>query len=278
MNEYEKSRIHTFAVRYKNLYEVLGKETPALYDDFAASLARYGFSKDRYEGSLHEYLTQGRKDRDEFERVLAEENDIIMLGDAVFARWYALLSGKTESLLQEHNRLWMILALSRMIELSQPQKSFAWDFDSAPESVRIISRMMIPSGRTENEAETKQQLSIAREGKVSLICWQYIAAQRKEKIAERKTVHITKEQAELLLAAISGCFAKEGFEMIGLDEAQYEITLISQNKREYKTKGLLNEEDADLSDLSEMIREILHLDELSLFDGRGRKYQYDRQL
>ncbi|MBR3349793.1 MAG: hypothetical protein IKG55_06935, partial [Solobacterium sp.] len=233
MNEYEKSRIHTFAVRYKNLYEVLSKETPALYDDFAANLARYGFSKDRYEGSLHEYLTQGCEDKEEFERVLAEENEIVMLGDAVFARWYALISAKTESLLEEHNRLWMILALSRMIELSYSEKRFAWDFDSAPESVKIISRIMIPSDHTENEAETKQQLSIDSEGKVSLIRWQYLSAQRKEKIAERKTVHITVEQAELLLAEISSCFAKEGFEMIGLSDPQYEITLTSQNKREY---------------------------------------------
>ena len=278
MNEYEKSRIHTFAVRYKNLYEVLSKETPALYDDFAAYLSRSGFSKDRYEGRLHEYLTQGCEDKEELERILAEENDVVRLGNAVFARWYALNSAKSESLLEEHNRVWMILALSRMIELSRSEKSFAWDFDSAPDSVKIISRTVIPSPCTSDETETKQQLSIASDGKVSLIRWQYIASARKEKIIERKTVHIKPEQAKLLLAEISGCFAKESFEMIGLSDPQYEITLISQNKREYKTKGLLNEEDPDLSDLSAMIREILNLDELAVFDDGGRNKQHDRQL
>lgn len=271
MNEYEKSRIHTFAVRYKNLYEVLNKETPALYDDFAAYLSRYGFSKDRYEGTLHEYLSHRCHDRDEFERVLAEENDILILGDAVFARWYALNSAKSESLMEDNNRLWMSLALSRMIELSRSEKSFAWDFDSAPESVKIISRKVIPSPHTLDETETKQQLAIASDGKVSLIRWQYVSSQAKEKIAERKTVHIKPKQAELLLTEISGCFAKEGFEMIGLSDPQYEITLISRNKREYKAKGLLNEDDPDLSDLSAMVREILSLDELYVFDGRERK-------
>lgn len=274
MNEYQKSKIHRFAVRYKNLYEILKNEIPALYDDFAARLAELGFSMDSGKSLTERYGLSEFPDTEKLMEILHETDEIELLGNAVFARWHQINADDTQSFLDENNRAWMKAVLGRMAELSETENKHAWDFGAALKSAKIISCKVCD----QNEPETEQRLIINDSGKGSLTRLKYDHQTHKSVIFDKRKVQMEEEQAKLILNEISMYFAKENFEMIMMDDPYYEITLQAHDSRTYQVKGLLSEEDSELAELSEMIRELLNLDMAFVFDGKGRESVHGREL
>ncbi|MBR1730353.1 MAG: hypothetical protein IJ728_12620 [Selenomonadaceae bacterium] len=113
--------IHKFALKYYNMYTNPNAKEEDFFDGrkFIDECLELNFKMDCGESFIEKYSAEIFNEVEEFEKIIEEIADIKLLGSAIFSKWrYVTHWSYNESLLDENNRRWFILAFNRLAELT----------------------------------------------------------------------------------------------------------------------------------------------------------------
>ncbi len=203
-------------------------------------------------------------------------NDIELLGSAVYSRWryFNHWAYKTEEILEHKNRTWFILALSRLAVLSEKNPFI---FKGTPKKLSIVSNNISYGPCPEPADEVEQHITINANGQVWFSAYAFGQGFGKFEKARRKNFKIEKNTAQYLLNAIAAYFSQEYVEVFATDIGEWQMELTNTDDEVYKYRGSLCADfEVDGTDLSDLIRYSLNMDDLYAFDGNCRPDKVNR--
>lgn len=139
-----------------------------------------------------------------------------------------------------------------------------------------VKRIKIRSNRIgfeptpEPDEEVEQHLTIHRDGRVLFVGYCYGKQGKCNQKARSKLWKIDQLKIERLFEAIETCFSSGFIEIFAKDTGLWKMDIIDMKGERYPFLGSLCDRfDYEGTDLSDMIREILGMDDLYVFDGNN---------
>lgn len=116
----DKADIHSFAVRYLEMFNDLQVNYPELESSLGEECQRLGFDMDAGESFIKQYSKEAFYNADVLEQIIDKVDSVELLGNGIFSRWRYIThwAGVSASLLSEENKKWFLIALSRLAELT----------------------------------------------------------------------------------------------------------------------------------------------------------------
>ncbi len=260
-------RIYDFAVKWRDKFRNWNIDYTELVDHFMADdCAALGFDMDCGQVFSDKY-GQAISDYRALCSIINDVNDINLLGSAVYLRckYFNQLSYDGAVILEPQNRAWFILALSRLALLSGKNTSI---FKGTLKRMRIVSNNIHYGSMPEPGEEMEQRITINDEGEVWFSGYNFVNKEEKYEKARTKNFKIAKVSADKLLNAIAAYFANEYVETFETDVSFWTMELTNTEGTTYKFHGSLC---ADLyyegMDLSNLVRDIVGMDDLYVFNG-----------
>ena len=118
----EHSQIHSFAIKWLKKFEDEEIDYVELVDHYMADdCFALGFKMDcggafseKYGSAVHDFM--------ELDEIINEVTDVDLLGSAIFSQWryFNHWAYDAAAILENDNREWFIIALSRLAELKKP--------------------------------------------------------------------------------------------------------------------------------------------------------------
>lgn len=142
-------------------------------------------------------------------------------------------------------------------------------FKGTLKKVRIVSNNVCYGPMPEPDVEVEQHLTINHEGRVWFSGYNFGNAGEKYKKARTNNFKIEKESADKLLNALATYFGNEYEEILATDSGDWVMELTNTEGNTYKFKGSLCADfDYEGTDLSDLVRDIVGMDDLYVFDGK----------
>jgi len=263
------SQIHAFAVKWIQKFEDKNTNYLELVDHYMADeCAALGFEMDCGDAFSEKY-GNAATDCTELKRIIDEVTDIALLGSAIYSQWryfnHWAYSG--EEILAPANSEWFITALRRMAELSARSTLFT----GTPQKIRIISNNWCYGPMPEPEDEIEQHLTINSNGRVWFSVYAFGEIGKKHPRVRSTNYRIDPQKAKKVLDAIADYFSEPYEEIFATDIGDWKLLIANTDGQEFQYKGSLC---ADLvvedTDLSELIRDTLGMDDLYAFDGNNK--------
>lgn len=266
----DMKQIYEFAVKWRDRFcdqnidymdlldHRIGKECDALGFEIECS---HAFS---------EKYGQAATDYEALDRIINDVTDIFLLGAAIYSQWRYfnqwVYTGTEIS--EPQNREWFVLAFDRLAQLS---KKDPFIFQGTLKKVRIISNNICYGSMPEQDDEVEQHLTINNEGCVRFSGYNFGRGDGKYEKARSKNFKIEKAAAGRLLGAIGDYFGNGYTEIFATDVGDWVMELTDTEGNTSTLHGALcaafDHEDTDLSDL---VRDIVGMDDLYVFDGNSR--------
>lgn len=116
-----KIHIHSFAVRYLDMFNDPHVNYPELEHNLGEECQRLGFDMDAGESFIKQYSKEAFYNADVLEQIIDKVDSVELLGNGVFSRWRYIThwAGVSASLLSEENKKWFLIALDKLVLLSQ---------------------------------------------------------------------------------------------------------------------------------------------------------------
>lgn len=150
-------------------------------------------------------------------------------------------------------------------------------FRGTPKKIRIVSNKIGYGPRPNPDDAAEQHLTINSAGGVWFSAFNYGADGLKYSLSETKSFHIDKTAAETILNAVAEFFIGEYDAEFIDDVGCWKMDITNTEGAVYKMQGsLCGRFDVDGTDLSELIRRTLGMDDLLVFDGRARSEIIER--
>lgn len=148
-----------------------------------------------------------------------------------------------------------------MTEVKRPPRS-------SLKKVRIVSNNICNGPMPEPDEEVEQHLTIDDEGNVWLSGYHFGNTGEQYKKARTENFKIEKELADKLLNALATYFENEYSEIFTTDTGTWTMEMTNTQGVTYQFRGsLCSDFDYKGVDLSDLVREIIGLDDLYVFDG-----------
>lgn len=259
--------IHDFAEKWGEKFRNPKTNFIELVDHFIADdCDALGFEMDCGH-AFEERYGKAVNDNETLEKVIDEITDIPLLGSAIYSQWryfnHWAYSG--EEILEPKNRAWFILALSRMATLSGETPSV---FQGTLQKIHLVSNCVGYGPCPEPDDEVEQHLTITADGKVWLSRYRFGTVGCEKERIEKVNYSIPKESANEIMAAVSLFFGGEYNTELLTDVGSWDLELTNSEGRAFKIAGsLIDDEQAPLGELSELIRSRLGRNDLFIFDG-----------
>lgn len=191
-------------------------------------------------------------------------DDIQVLGSAIYSQWryFNHWAYDAEEILEPENRSWFITALNRLAVLSGEKPMV---FQGVPKRIFLSSNNVGYGIVPEPDEVVTQNLTIEADGTASVITFTFgtIAS----RIIE---IGIDQDTAAKLISTIASYFSVEYDEKFYTDVGGWELEITNTDDVTYEFKGsLCTDFDGELSSLSDMLRNVLHMPELFAFDGNS---------
>lgn len=209
-------------------------------------------------------------DPETLNKIIDDITDIPLLGSAIYLRWRYFNHWAYDSaeILNPQNRAWFILALSRLALLCQENQ---FVFKGTLKKIRIVSNNVCFSCMPEPDDEVEQHLTINNDGQVLFLGYNFGHNGIKHKKIRSKSFKIEKEDVKRLFRAIETYFNREYTEVFATDIGNWVMELTNTEGITYKFYGSLCAEfDYEGTDLSNLIREIVGMNDLYVFDGNAK--------
>lgn len=232
----------------------------------ADDCAALGFEMDCGHAFSERY-GQAANNHEALDRIIDDVTDIPLLGSAIYSQWryfnHWVYDGT--AILEPQNRAWFILALSRLALLSG-DNSFI--FQGTLKKMRIVSNNICYGPMPEPDEEVEQHLTINDEGRVWFVGYKFGNAGERYEKARTKNFRIEKASVDKLLNAIATYFGNEYIEIFATDIGNWVMELTNTEETTYKFRGSLCADfDYEGADLSDLVRDIVGMDDLYVFDG-----------
>ena len=108
--------LHAFALEW---LQKLESEPAALEEHFGPACAAMGFKMDLGLSFQEHYPVEALTDTEEFARVVASIDDVMLLGSAISSKWVLLSPWRKEASCAAHSKAWFRLALGRLAALTE---------------------------------------------------------------------------------------------------------------------------------------------------------------
>lgn len=269
-------QVHGFAVKWCDKFLDQKTNYIELIDHYMADdCDALGFKMDcgnafseRYGNAVYDY--------EELNKVIDQVNDIELLGSAIYSKWryFNHWAYTGEEILEFENRSWFILALSRLVILSE-ENPFV--FEGTPKKVRIVSNNICYGPCPEPKDEVEQHLEINAEGRVWFSAYAYGQGFGKHEMSRTKKYIVEKEVAEKVLNAVAVYFSHEYVEFFATDIGDWQMEITNTDDKIFKFSGSLCADfEVDGTDLSDLIRDSLGMDDLYVFDDNCKPDKVNR--
>ena len=263
-------QIHHFAVKWCDKFRDQNIHYIELVDHWMADdCVALGFEMDCGHAFSEKY-GQAAKNYEALDRIIDDVTDIPLLGSAIYSRWryfnhWAYTGAK---ILEPQNRGWFILALSRLALLSGENPFI---FKGTLKKVRIVSNNICYGPMPKPEDEVEQHLTINNEGCVWFSGYNFGNPGERYEKARSKAFKIEKASADKLLTALATYFGNEYIEIFATDIGDWVMELTNTEGTTYKFRGSLCADfDYEGTDLSDLVRDTVGMDELFVFDGNWK--------
>lgn len=272
----EMKQIHDFAIKWCDKFRDQKINYLELVDHFMADdCAALGFEMDCGHAFSEKY-GNAANNHEALDRIIDEVTDIPLLGSAIYSQWryfnHWAYSGA--EILEPENRAWFILALSRLALLSGNNPFI---FQGIPQKMRIISNNISYGPPPEPDEEVEQHLTINAEGRVWFSAYNFGERPGRYQKSRTQNFKIEKDIATRLLGAVASYFSDEYDELFATDIGDWVMELTNTDGETYKFRGSLCAEfEVDGTDLSELIRDELKIDDLYVFDGNDKPDRVER--
>lgn len=200
-----------------------------------------------------------------FKKILEEVTDINLLGSAIYSKWSYFNHWAYEGaeILEEKNRMWFILALSRLVKISE-EKPFG-----EIKKIKIISNTMSYEYCLEPDDEIEQHITIESDGHIWFSA--YIFEKRKDSRYKKSRMNNFKIKpfiAEEIISAVSSYFTNDSIQVFRKNTAVWSMEIINKEGKIYKLKGSICPDFENYGvEISNLIRSSLKMPDLYLFDG-----------
>lgn len=265
--EKDLKKIHEFAVKWCNEFRGQNVIYIELVDYFMEDDCKtLGFELD-YDDSFKEKY---ENDYEALSETINNITDIATLGTEIYSKWHYFnqQTSKGAKILESDNREWFVLALNRLAVLSGENPHL---FQGTPKKIRIVSNNIGYGPEPDPNVEVEQHITINSKGQVWFSAYNYGQGMDRFEKARSKNVKIDKIAADKLLKAISVCFGREQIQNLVTDIGQWTMEFTNTEGITYKYEGSLCEHlDYEGTDLSDLIRDTVGMDDLYVFDGNGK--------
>ena len=161
----EMKQIHEFAVKWRDKFRDQNINYIELVDHFMADdCAVLGFEMDCGHAFSEKY-GQAASNHEALDKIIDDVTDILLLGSAIYSqrRYFNHWAYDGAKILEPQNRAWFILALSRLVLLSEENPFI---FQGTLKKMRIILNNICYGPMPEPDEEVEQHLTINDEGRV----------------------------------------------------------------------------------------------------------------
>lgn len=263
----EMKQIHDFAVKWCDKFRDQNINYIELVDHWMADdCAALGFEMDCGHAFSERY-GQAANNHEALDRIIDDVTDIPLLGSAIYSQWryFNHWAYDGAAILEPQNRAWFILALSRLALLSGDNPFI---FQGTLKKMRIVSNNICYGPMPEPDEEVEQHLTINDEGRVWFAGYKFGNAGERYEKARTKNFRIEKASVDKLLNAIATYFGNEYIEVFATDIGNWVMELTNTEGTTYKFRGSLCADfDYEGADLSDLVRDIVGMDDLYVFDG-----------
>lgn len=265
----EKKNIHSFALKYYNLYANPQTVDTAVEKGFADQCSALGFDLDKGQKFIDTYSEEAFNGCSHLKSIISDVNDADLLGSAILYQWrYVTHWSYHSSLLDDEFRPWFITALNRLAVITANSNENPFVFSGSLKKIQLTSNNISfgPSPKPDDEVE--QHLTINSGGRVWLSRYRFGSEEGKRELIEKKNFRLTPESAEKIMKMVSGYFSSEYDIEFITNVGSWNLTLTNTEGSVYKITGpmfldLLTEEGG----LSDIIRHELEQPDLFVFDG-----------
>lgn len=263
-------QIHDFAKKWCNKFRDPNIDFIELVDHYLADdCIALGFKMDCGKAFSKKYGS-AVFNHDMLDRVIDDVTDIPLLGSAIYSRWryFNHWAYDGAEILKPENRAWFILVFSRLALLSTDNPFF---FQGTLSRIRIISRNIGWDSIQEPEDEREQDLTITNTGEVWFSDYNSGYDGEEYEKARSKNFKIEKADTDRLFSAISAYFSDKHTEMFAADIDDWVMKLTNTEGITYRYRGPLRADfDYEGTDLSDLVRNIVGMDDLYVFDGNRK--------
>lgn len=269
-------QIHDFAVKWCDKFRDQNINYIELVDHYMADdCAALDFEMDCGHAFSEKY-GDAASNSEALNRIIDEVDDILLLGSAIYSQWrhfnHCAYSGA--EIIEPQNRAWFILALSRLALLSGDNPFI---FQGEPQKIRIISNNICYGTPPKPEDEVKQHITINAEGRVWFSAYNFGEIPRRYRKTRTQVYKIEKAAANKVLNSVASYFNGDYDELFATDIGNWVMEITNTEGKVYKFRGSLCADfDVNGTDLSDLIRETLGMDDLYVFDGNNKPDRVDR--
>lgn len=263
-------QIHDFAVKWCDKFRDQNINYIELVDHFMADdCDALGFEMDCGHAFSEKY-GQAVNNHEALDKIIDDVTDIPLLGSAIYSQWrYFNHWAYTGAEISEpQNRAWFILALSRLALLSGENPFI---FQGTLKKMRIVSNNICYGSMPEPDEEVEQHLTINDEGCVWFSGYNFGHGGGRYEKARSRNFKIEKADADRLFNAIAAYFGNEYVEIFATDIGDWVMELTNTEGVTYKFRGSLCADfDYEGTDLSDLFRDTVDMDDLYVFDGNNK--------
>lgn len=263
-------QIYDFAVKWCDKFRDQNIDYIELVDHWMADdCAALGFEMDCGHAFSEKYGDAASK-VESLNRIIDDVTDIPLLGSAIYSQWryFNHWAYTGTEILEHQNRAWFILALSRLALLAGENPFI---FSGTLKKIRIVSNNICYGPMPEPDDEVEQHITINSEGRVWFSAYNYGHEIGRHEKARSQNFKIDKDVTDMLMEAFSTYFGNEYDEIFATDIGDWIMELTNTEGKTYKFRGSLCADfDYNGTDLSDMVRDALRMDDLYVFDGNAK--------
>lgn len=218
--------------------------------------------------SFEEKYGKAVYDYEELKGIIDTVTDILLLGSAIYSRWryFNHWAYDAAEILKPENRKWFVTALERLSVLTYSKPVL---FEGVPQKIRIVSNGICYGPSPDPEDIVEQHITINAEGNVWFTSYKFGSDYGKYVKAEEKRFKIDKAVAVDLLDSVVSYFSIHDEDMFATDVGSWDMKITNTEGTVFDFAGsLCGSYEVDGTDICNLIRDALEIDDLFLFDGR----------
>lgn len=270
------NQIHDYAVKWFCNFTNPQVQVPDLLDgSMLRESEALGFTLDS-DGAFSKTYPGALSDIETLAKVAGNISDLFLLGAAINSKYQALdhwNSGASE-ILEAEDRAWFMITLRQLACLTGDDPSTPdgdpFHFRGTAKMLRIVSNCISYGPMPQPEDEVEQHLTITAAGRVWFSRYLYGREAGKYERAEMKRFRIDSAAAKTILDAFAAVFAEGYSELPPADAGTWHLKLENTEGKSYTFLGEFGVPmEYQDTNLSELVRTALNMDNLFMMDGGG---------
>lgn len=270
----DKREIYDFAIKWFDKFSDKNIGFIELFDHhFADDCEGLGFKND-YGKEYLDFYDDIKNEGSDLDDIIDEVIDIEILGFAIYKKWrYLSRNDDKEKILKDEDRSWFKITLSRLAGFASCDQII---FHGELKTIRIKSNAISFGPMPVPSKEVEQKITINNRGQIWFSGYNYGDGYKYEK-GRSKYLKIENKDVKRIFDAFSYYFENKNSEVFVTDIGSWDLELKNaEEKKFFFTGSLCARFKYKGIDLSDLVREVLGMDDLYVLDGKFNKDTINR--